>query len=192
MWGAAATLRLSKKPRSRGIGNGGSLPITTSKGGLSGPAAIIFACAMAVGGGDWVATASVSRTTASSGRLIGTSAARAASQHVQPRSRAQRILFPKARVGEPADGLVGARRFHHGQRARTLEEPAEGEPAGAARLDQRELRHVLVRGGALDDRRHARAVDDERHVLPRLDELGERTRRISRPRAGQEVWVLLD
>src|SRR4029450_4835738 len=42
-FGAAASLRLSKKPRSRGIGRGGSLPTITAKGGLSGPAAISLA-----------------------------------------------------------------------------------------------------------------------------------------------------
>ena len=39
MLGASVSLRFSKNPRSRGIGNGGSLPNTTSNGGLSGPAA---------------------------------------------------------------------------------------------------------------------------------------------------------
>src|SRR5262245_53005077 len=43
MFGAAVGLRLSKKPRSRGIGSGGSLPMITSNGGLSGPAAMSLA-----------------------------------------------------------------------------------------------------------------------------------------------------
>src|SRR5213592_3387692 len=148
---------------------------------------------MAAGGGYWVEAASAHSTTAaSSGRFIGASGARTASQHVQPRPRAQPVLHPEAGVREPADGLVGARRLHHGQRARALEEAAEHEPPGAARLDQRELRHVLVGGGAFHDRRHARAVDDERHALPRLDEVRERVRRVGRPRPGEEVRILLD
>src|SRR6266542_138639 len=43
MLGASVTLRGSKKPRSRGMGKGGSLPITTSKAGLSGPLAMSLA-----------------------------------------------------------------------------------------------------------------------------------------------------
>ena len=43
MLGASVSLRLSKKPRSRGIGKAGSLPKSTSKGGLSGPEAMSFA-----------------------------------------------------------------------------------------------------------------------------------------------------
>ena len=43
MLGARARLRGSKKPRSRGMGKGGSLPMTTSKGGLSGPPAMSLA-----------------------------------------------------------------------------------------------------------------------------------------------------
>ena len=43
MFGASVSFRFSKKPRSRGIGKGGSLPKTTSNGGLSGPAASSFA-----------------------------------------------------------------------------------------------------------------------------------------------------
>src|SRR5438874_4458529 len=148
---------------------------------------------MAAGGGSWVEAASAHSTTAaSSGRFIGASGATTASQHVQPRPRAQPVLHPEAGVREPADGLVGARRLHHGQRARALEEAAEHEPPGAARLDQRDLRHVLVGGGAFHHRRHARAVDDERHARPRLDEVRERVRRVGRPRPGEEVRILLD
>src|SRR5882672_10022710 len=113
------------------------------------------------------------------------------SEDVEPGPRGEGVFFPEAAVGEPGHRLVTAGRRHHRQGARALEEAAEGETAGAARLDQRELRHVLVADRPLDDRRHARAVEHERHLLPWLHEVRERVRRVARPGAGQEVRILL-
>src|SRR5438105_7405116 len=113
------------------------------------------------------------------------------SQNVEPGPRGEGVFLPEAGVGQPGQRLVAARRRQHRQGSRALEEAAEGETAGAARLDQRELRHVLVANRPLDDRRHARAVEHERHLLPRLHEVRERVRRVARPRAGQEVRILL-
>src|SRR5437773_4865833 len=89
---------------------------------------------MAAGGGYWVEAASAHSTTAaSSGRFIGASGARTASQHVQPRPRAQPVLHPEAGVREPADGLVDGGRDLTGllQPIEDVDAPAVGRGPAA-------------------------------------------------------------
>ena len=71
--------------------------------------------------------------------------------------------------------------------------PAEDDAARAAQLDERELGHVAVGRGPLDDEGRAGAVEDDRRLgLPRVDERLELPRDVGGPRAGAVVGILLD
>src|SRR5439155_78149 len=82
--------------------------------------------------------------------------------------------------------------LHEHERLAAFEEAAEGHAAGAAHLDEGELRHVVVDHGTLDEGDLARAVEDHGDHLPRLDELGEAPRLVARPDPTRPVGVLLD
>ena len=78
-------------------------------------------------------------------------------------------------------------------RAPVREEAPEDDAARAAQLDERELGHVAVGGGPLDDEGRAGAVEDDRRLgLPRVDERLEVPRDVGRPRARAVVGILLD
>src|SRR5207244_2864344 len=60
------------------------------------------------------------------------------------RARGERAGVPEAMLAEPALRLVGVRGLHHRERLAVVEDAAERELAGAAHLDERDLRHVEV------------------------------------------------
>src|SRR5574341_29785 len=113
-------------------------------------------------------------------------------EHVEQGARRQGARRPAAGSREPGLRLIGVGRPGERERLAPLEEPAERHAPGAAELDERELRHVAIGRGALDDRHLARAVEDDGHHLPRLDEVAEAPGRVVRPHAARPVGVRLD
>src|SRR6185436_8715477 len=115
------------------------------------------------------------------------------SDDVEPRAGGEVARFPAPGLGEPAGGLVAVGRPRDRERGAIGQEAAEGDPPGAAELDQRQLRHVAVGRGALDDERRAGAVEDDRwRGIPGLDERLEASLDVAGPRAGPVVGILLD
>src|SRR5437870_2964213 len=92
-------------------------------------------------------------------------------EHVEQGARCQRPWLPEPGLREPAERLRRVGSLHERERLAVLEEAAERHAPGAAHLDERELRHVVVHHRALDDGDLTRAVEDDGDHLPRLDEL---------------------
>src|SRR5207244_3143555 len=112
--------------------------------------------------------------------------------HGAQRARRPLPRLPEPALREPAERLRRVGSLHEHERLAALEEAAEGHAAGAAHLDEGELRHVVVDHGTLDEGDLARAVEDHGDHLPRLDELGEAPRLVARPDPTRPVGVLLD
>src|SRR3989442_5780950 len=165
-------------------GPGASAAISTRVSPSSAPASRISTpgpMSSAISGttstrGDWPM---VMRPTTGRGALTRLLPARL--EHVEQRARRQLPRLPEPALREPAERFRRVRSLHEHERLAALEEAAEGHAAGAAHLDEGELRHVVVDHGTLDEGDLARAVEDHGDHLPRLDELGEAPRLVARP-----------
>src|SRR5262245_15026208 len=116
-----------------------------------------------------------------------------ASKDVEPCSNREVVGLPGSGVGQPAGGLVGVGRSRDRHRAPVAEESAEDYAAGAAELDEGELRHVTVGGWPFDDEGGAGAVQNDRRLgLPRVDERLVLPRHVARPSADEVVGIPLD
>src|SRR5438105_2309975 len=115
-----------------------------------------------------------------------------ASEHVEERPRGEAGRVPRARVGEPADRLVGRGRAHEGEGAAAVEDTAELDAAGVAELDERVRRRGGVARGALHHRQPARAVEHDGRRRESIDEVAEAARRVRPPHGAPPVRVLLD